>query len=140
MADFSNNRAQKFDEQGSCLRKWGSIGSGNGLFYLPVVVATDPDANVFVREAYNHRIQNFDGLGNNLNQVGTCGSGDAQFENPDGVAADLAGDLYVADAGNYRLQELGTNLSFVTSWGSRGELARRVISDLEMPAGPHARH
>ena len=35
VADFGNNRIQKFDRNGKFIMQWGSLGHGNGQFYNP---------------------------------------------------------------------------------------------------------
>jgi hypothetical protein len=50
VADTFNNRIQKFTNTGTFITKWGSSGSDNGQFELPVDVAIDPSGNVFVAD------------------------------------------------------------------------------------------
>ena len=59
VADYYNNRIQKFDVNGVFLTAWGSLGSGNGQLFLPSGVATDGSGSVYVADTYNHRIQKF---------------------------------------------------------------------------------
>src|SRR3989304_2205896 len=57
VADFGNNRIQKFTGSGAFITKWGSLGSGDGQFDEPVGVGVVPSGNVYVADRSNHRIQ-----------------------------------------------------------------------------------
>ena len=59
VADYSNNRIQKFNASGTFLTAWGTGGTGNGQFNTPVGVATDGSGHVYVADTNNHRIQKF---------------------------------------------------------------------------------
>ena len=55
--------------------RWGTAGSGNGQFKLPLGIAVDAAGNVYVADAGNDRIQKFTSDGVFLNAWGTFGSG-----------------------------------------------------------------
>jgi len=142
VGDLDNQRIQKFQlakpcplgttqiESGVCfVTKWGSRGSGNGQFELPVNVAVDSSGRVYVVDNSNENIQIFNGNGGFIKAWGGSGSGDGQFRGPHDVAIDSAGYVYVADAGNSRIQKFqltspcptGTTqvtdgVCFVTKW------------------------
>jgi sugar lactone lactonase YvrE len=59
VADYSNNRIQKFDDKGQFLAKWGSAGIGDDQFIHPIALAVDPEENVYVDDYGNGRIQKF---------------------------------------------------------------------------------
>ena len=60
VADFGNNRIQKFDENGKLVAQWGSLGSGPGQFYNPTGMTVQyPQGNVYVADTGNDRIQEF---------------------------------------------------------------------------------
>ena len=59
VADYLNDRIQKFDSNGNFITKWGSEGSGDGQFNAPNSVATDSSGNVYVTDYANNRIQKF---------------------------------------------------------------------------------
>src|SRR5947208_1185085 len=105
VADYGNDRIQKFDASGTFVTTWGSDGSGNGQFNGPHGVATDGSGNVYVADNDNHRIQKFDASGTFLTAWGSVGSGNGQFHFPQGVAADGSGNVYVSDTNNQRIQE-----------------------------------
>ena len=109
VADWNNDRIQKFDSSGNFLLKWGSFGSGNGEFFGVDGVAVDSSDNVYVSDG-NDRIQKFDSNGSFLLEWGTFGSGDGQFDSPEGVAVDGSGNIYVADTDNHRIQKFSTSM------------------------------
>jgi len=57
VADYSNNRVQKFDVNGNYLLQFGSSGSGNGQLNYPIGITTHN--KVFVTEETNQRISVF---------------------------------------------------------------------------------
>jgi tripartite motif-containing protein 71 len=139
VADYGNDRIQKFTNTGTFVTKWGSTGSGDGQFNSDIGVGVDGSGNVFVADTYNNRIQKFDNSGTLLSMFGwgvqdgsaafeTCtsscqggisGTGDGQFSTPTGVAFDGTANVYVADLGNNRIQKFdnsGTLLSMF-GWG-----------------------
>jgi DNA-binding beta-propeller fold protein YncE len=59
VADFYNDRVQRFTDAGTYIAKWGTPGSGEGQFNRPYSVATDAAGNVYVAEVGNNRIQKF---------------------------------------------------------------------------------
>ena len=59
MADFGNNRIQKFNSNGTFITKWGSDGTADGQFSGPAGVAVDSSGNVYVADLGNNRIQKF---------------------------------------------------------------------------------
>jgi sugar lactone lactonase YvrE len=109
-------------------RAWGSRGSANGQFFLPLYVATDARGHVYVSDSGNHRVQTFTSTGAFITKWGSTGAGNGQFgeEGPVGVATDSAGNAYVADrgspftTGNHRIQKFASSGGFVTTWGSNG--------------------
>jgi len=101
----------------SYLRQWGTAGSGNGQFNLPVAVGFDEAGNLLIADWYNHRIQRFSPTGAYIDQWGSSGTGNGQFSNPGGVGADATGNIFVVDAGNSRIQKFDSNGDFLLQWG-----------------------
>jgi len=88
VADAFNHRIQKFQNDGTFIRKWGSPCNLNGTG------CKDPDG------------------------VGPLSLGDGQFDRPYDVATDPSGNVYVADTNNQRIQEFMSNGTFIRKWGS----------------------
>ena len=59
VADFYNNRVQKFSAQGRFLTSFGSSGTGPGQFSYTMAVAVAPDGTVFVTDLGNNRVLSF---------------------------------------------------------------------------------
>ncbi len=74
VADSGNARIQKFDNNGTFLATWGSLGSGDGQFNLRTRVAVDASGNVFVTDTAsggNSRIQEFTNTGTFIRKWGS---------------------------------------------------------------------
>ncbi|WP_314588066.1 fibronectin type III domain-containing protein [Paenibacillus terrigena] len=93
VADFYNNRIQKFDAGN---KRWEMIGNGMGAgigqLDGPTDIAIDGSGNLYVADKYNQRIQKMtpDGV---WSLFGTT----AGLSYPSGVAVSQKGDVYVAD-------------------------------------------
>ena len=57
VADFYNNRVQKFAADGTFLSAFGAKGSGPGEFDHSIAVAVAEDGHVFVSDFANNRVQ-----------------------------------------------------------------------------------
>lgn len=57
VADFGNDRIEKFDGNGKLLMTWGSLGQNEGQLYNPTGMAVQfPSGNVYVVDTGNHRV------------------------------------------------------------------------------------
>ncbi len=119
VADYHNERIQRFDADGTYQTKWGSHGTGNGQFrYGLWGVAVAPTGQVYVVDKYSDRIQRFDADGTYQTKWGSYGGGNGQFNDPTGVAVTPTGLVYVADKNNGRIQRFDANGVYQTQWGS----------------------
>ena len=110
-----------FSANGEKIKSFGSQGSGPGQLHRPIDVTVDGQGNILVCDHDNCRIQKFSSRGTVMKLVGTRGSGPLQFNNPCGVAIHpQTNKVYVADAANHRIQVLNEDLTFSSSFGSRG--------------------
>ena len=73
IADWRNDRIQKFSPDGQFLMKCGRSGSGEGELNRPSGVAVDSDGVIYVADWLNNRLQVFDADGNFV----TARTGDA---------------------------------------------------------------
>ena len=110
------------DHPPSFITTWGTSGTGNGQFRIPIGVAVDSTTgDVYVVEADTRRVQKFTSTGTFLTKWGTEGSGNGQFQAPYGVAVDPnTGDVYVTDNETDRVQKFDSDGTFLTAWGSTG--------------------
>src|SRR5665647_2125198 len=121
VADTSNERIQKFDNNGTYITQWGGGGPGAGTFYSPHGVAVDQSSDsVYVADTSNQFIQKFNSAGVYITQWGGGGASNGTFSNPHGVAVDSLGNVYVADTDNNRIQKFDSNGAFIIKWGSLG--------------------
>ncbi|MFH1366644.1 MAG: T9SS type A sorting domain-containing protein [Patescibacteria group bacterium] len=120
VADYMNDRVQKFTSDGVFIRKWGTYGTGNGQFNYPAGIAADAWGNVYVAEYGNNRVQKFTSDGTFILKWGSYGAGDGQFYAPFGITVDAGNNVYVADYGNNRVQKFTSEGEFITKWGTAG--------------------
>jgi len=59
VADWRNDRIQKFAPDGQFLMKFGASGEGDGEFNRPTGVAVDKDGIIYVTDWRNDRLQVF---------------------------------------------------------------------------------
>jgi hypothetical protein len=113
VADTGNYRIQKFDNMGTFLTKWGSVGTGDEQFVTMGGVAVDSSGKVFVTDtAFGFdlsvalmRIKEFTSTGTFLGTIGCAGIGEGQLNVPTELAMGVNGNLFVADTWNYRVQK-----------------------------------
>ncbi len=122
VTDTANQRIQKLDANGEYLAGWGSRGRGNDRFNYARLIATDPvSGDVVVVDTDNHVIKKFTGDGTFVwAAAGVRGSGVNQMRNPHGVDIAPNGTIYVTDANNDRIVVLGSDGSWIGSFGTSG--------------------
>ncbi len=125
VADYGNQRVQKFDANGTWLGEFSERGLGPGQLYFPYGVAADRFGNIFVSDAQgplgvSNRVSRFTSDGSFENRFGSSGSANGQFNRPTGLAADRSGLLSVADSYNHRVQRFNAMGDFISSFGGLG--------------------
>ncbi len=127
-ADTPDNRVETWISvpgRASYTSQFGSLGSGNGQFHLPVGVALDASGNQWVTDYYNNRIEKFSSAGAYLATYGGWGTGAGQMIEPVGIAINKSsGYVYISDQANNRVEEFNPSGAFVSVWGfgvSNGE-------------------
>jgi RHS repeat-associated protein len=119
VADRGNNRIIE-GEKGSYVRRFGTVGSGNGQLSKPQGLALDSKGNVWVADTGNNRVEEFTGEGAYVAAYGTVGTGNGQFSKPQGVAVDNEGNVWVADTGNNRVEVLSSTGVYIQQFGTVG--------------------
>ncbi len=132
VADFNNNRIQKFDSNGNFLLTWGTFGNADGQLNGPNGVRVDAAGNVYVAEYLGNRIQKFDANGNFLLKWGSAGAPPGQFNNPGGLTIDAVGNVYVADSNNNRIQKFDANGNLLLILGNFGTGPGQLNGPIDM--------
>ena len=101
--------------------QFGSKGTGNGQFEVPIAPAVDGSGNVWVSDFYDNRIEKFNSAGQFIAAYGSYGTGNGQFKEPGGLDINQStGNVYISDYGNNRIEELSSSGAFVRAFGSAG--------------------
>ncbi len=115
VADYGNNRIQEFSEAGGFIQKFGSEGTGEGLFKGPLNIAFS-GGKLYITDYGNNRVQEFSTAGKPEGRIG-----EGKLADPYGIATDpTTGNLVVADYGNTRVQVFSQTGAPVTKFGSSG--------------------
>ena len=102
-----------FNPKGEKIRSFGSLGSGNGQFNNPEGVEVDDGDNILVADYGNNRIQKLTSCGNFITAV--------KIKQPVGIAVHRQNKkVYVVNYGNHCIQILNPDLTFSSSFGSKG--------------------
>jgi len=120
VADYGNNRIQKFTSGGVYQLSFGSFGGGDGELNGPSKLAIDENDYVYVVDYGNNRVQKFSKFGVYQSQFGSFGSGDGQFNTPYGIAIDSSNNILVTDTGNTRVQKFDSSGNYLSQFGSAG--------------------
>jgi DNA-binding beta-propeller fold protein YncE len=122
VADFNNQRIQKFDPDGHFLLAFPTEPPTG-----PVSVAVDRQGNIYVsnHRHHDHTVQKFDPTGHLLRAWGPPGSSNGEFDaaatgGPDQLALDVLGNVYVTDPNNNRVQKFDADGTFLAAFGTSG--------------------
>ena len=129
-----NHRIQKFDINGNFLLTFGSGGSADTSFNIPMYLTLDSEGNIYVPDGRNDRVKKFTSSGTFLMSFGgnTAASDSnrpeaGKLDYPIGVAVDSNGNVYVVEHYNHRLQKFNSagvsqaTRSFLTTGSSTAQ-------------------
>ena len=88
---FGNSRIMHFDRNGKFINTFGHVGTAEGQFRSPHVIAFDTKGRLFVADRSNSRVDIFD-------QDGKFLAAWKQFGRPSGIWIDRKDTLYVSDS------------------------------------------
>lgn len=114
VADFGNDRMQKFGPDGSFLKTWGAHGNVPSQFNQPGDVAVGPDGDVYVADTWNQRVQVFSPEGDYRREWA------GKYFGPRGIAVAPDGTVYLADTGNHRVWRYRPDGAEELNWGGLG--------------------
>ena len=118
LAEHSGNCISIFSPRGEKITTFGRKGSALGQFREPRGVAVDGNG-ILVADRNNHRIQKSTGKFHRT--VGQTGNRHLEFSDPVGVTVNHRNRMvYISDTSNHRIQILNPDLTFSSSFGSRG--------------------
>ena len=98
---MNNYRIQKFDSNGNFITKWGSEGSEDGQFILPLGLDVDSHENVYVVDQGKANIQKFDSNGNFITKWGIEGDKDGQITTLEDIEIDSFDNVFATDRGRH---------------------------------------
>lgn len=125
IVDMGNHSIKVFTRDGSLVRTWGTLGSGDLQLKWPFDGAIGPDGNLYVTDTGNYCVKVFTPTGELVRKWGTRGTGPGQFDQPYGISVDQhSGDVFVLenneDITKIRVQRFRADSTFVCAWGSGG--------------------
>jgi len=115
VADFGNDRVQKFDAGFGFQKEWGAHGDLPSQFKQPGDIAVAPDGDVYVADTWNQRIQVFSPDGEYKKEWAD------KYYGPRGIAVGPSGAVYLADTGNHKIRRFNKDGTEEIAWGSLGK-------------------
>ncbi len=114
------NRVSVFDKDGTFLRCWDTVQSGDGETNGSAGITIDQNETIFITDGRSHKVRKFTTDGKFLGAWGTQGSGEGELDSPWGITVDNNGDVYVADHKNHRVQKFTADGKFLAQFGRQG--------------------
>ena len=103
VADYNNQRVQKFDGQGAFITAW-TMASDLNSTGTPEGIAVDAQGRVYITDYQFGRVEVFNNDGEQLLVFGSHGLEDGQFRKPTGIAIDAQANAYIVSQTNNTVQ------------------------------------
>jgi len=116
VADYDNNRVQKFNADGDYLATIGV-----GALDRPIGVALTAGGDLLVSDHFGCFLRKFSADGSLIQVLAGPGSGPGQLSYPVGVALDRDENIYVASSNTNQVDKFTATGSFLASW--QGQLS-----------------
>jgi sugar lactone lactonase YvrE len=134
-------RVLQFDEAGTYISSFGSLGSGSGQFssQAPSGLGVDGKGSIWVADPGRTNLQHWSipGFPNYLSSVGSMGFGNGQFANPTDVATDASGNVWALDKNQDRIQEFNEKGEWIRAAGAEGSGGGKLLSPAAIATDPH---
>ena len=114
------NRVSVFDKDGTFLRCWDTVQSGDGETNGSAGITIDQNETIFITDGRSHKVRMFKSDGTFIKSFGNKGVSEGQFDAPWGLTVDHNGKVYVADFNNDRVQKFSHDGEFIFALGSSG--------------------
>ncbi|MDX2198650.1 MAG: cytochrome c3 family protein [Phycisphaerae bacterium] len=142
ITDAARHTVEIFDgSSGVRLRTLGKRGDGRGEFGMPLGIAADSRAFVYVVDMLNARVQVFDSSGTWKRQIGGPGARVGAFGRPKDVVVGPDGVIFVSDAATQRIHAFDADGGPLLAFGAPAETAEGLwlpnslaISSAAVPA------
>lgn len=131
VSDSAGHGILAFDEQGTCVLRFGTHGNGPGQFNGPSHIACGPGPALVVADSLNSRLQYLGPDGTFIAQIGRKGDAAGDLSLPKGVAFDPQGNIWVVDAHFENVQAFTPDGRLLMSFGHEGQ----GIGEFSLPAG-----
>jgi RHS repeat-associated protein len=139
VADYGNDRIDRFNEKSEREGSFGTKGTGPGQFEAPVAVAVNSSGDIWVGDDAENRLSEFssgdtfiEAIGFGVNKgnkefetctttckAGIAGSGNGQFDEAAGITF-VGKTMFVAEFHNERVQEFNEKYEYAANFGSKG--------------------
>jgi sugar lactone lactonase YvrE len=94
---MNNRRIQKFTSDGKFITKWGSEGSGDGQFLLPLGIGVDISDNLYVVDQARHSIEKFASDGTFIQRLTLQSVNNNDTSQLEDLELDKHDNIYVTD-------------------------------------------
>ena len=121
VVECTENCVSVLNANGEKLTSFGNDGPSLNRLKYPHGIAHISKGDIAVCDSENNRICIFLPDGKSVKYVGTCGNGHLQFNFPRGIGIHPhSRKIYVAERGNHRVQIINEDLTFCSTFGTKG--------------------